>query len=212
MSLATTTLAAAVALTDRTIKVASATSIAPGRIIICDGEQMQVTQDYVSGVTVGVLRGRGGTQQVAHVSGANVTHGLASDFANAAAPQDVSWPLHGRSRPTVSYSASGAITLPVPGQDLFVILNGTSVLAMTVAAPDKSLDGCAMYIAGNGAAAHTVTFTGGLSGASTNYDVITVNATAPVVLGPFFAVNGLWQAGVAVPMAGTVTNITATVA
>jgi hypothetical protein len=74
------------------------------------------------------------------------------------------------------------------------------------------MDGTILWIASNGAAAHTVTFTGGLSGASTSYDVITVNSGAPVLLGPFMAINALWQCAVAVPMAGTVTNLTATVA
>ena len=98
------------------------------------------------------------------------------------------------------------------GSDAIAIINGTSALAMTVAAPTKDMDGCALYIASNGAANHTVTFTGGLSGAGTSYDVCTINATAPVVIGPVLAINGLWQLTVAVPLAGTVTNITATVA
>ena len=112
----------------------------------------------------------------------------------------------------MTYGAAGAITLPTAGTDMLAIINGTSALAMTVAVPTKDLDGSLLWIASDGAGAHTVTFAGGLSGAGSSYDVVTINATAPVLLGPFMAVNSLWQCAVAVPMAGTVTNLTATVA
>ncbi len=122
------------------------------------------------------------------------------------------YPLAGKAVETLSYSAAGAITLPQPGADMIAYLNGTSILAMTIADPGKALDGSVLSIRGNGAAAHTLTFASGLSGsgASGSYDVITVNATNPVSLN-FVAVNGFWQEFVQTPMAGTVTAITATV-
>ena len=124
----------------------------------------------------------------------------------------VQYPLAGRTRRVSTYGAAGAIALPVAGTDEVAVLNGTSALAMTVAVPTKDMDGCMLWIASDGAAAHTCTFASGLSGAGSSYDVVTINATAPILLGPFMAINSLWQCAVAVPMAGTVTNLTATVA
>jgi hypothetical protein len=213
MALAQTTVSAAVTTADTSITVASATGFSAGYSIRINDEMMRVGGGYVSGTLIPVIRGQEGTLVKAHAVTTRVECGIASDWATSAGPQTlVQYPMAGRARTVTSYGASGAITLPTPGTDVFAILNGTSVLAMTVAVPTKDMDGCFLWIAGDGAAAHTVTFAGGLSGASTSYDVITVNATAPVVLGPFVAVNSLWQMAVSVPLAGTVTNLTATVA
>lgn len=213
MSLTRTTLASACSAGDTVITVASATGVAAGYLAKVDGETVRVSLGYVAGSTsVPIVRGQDGTYAAAHPTSAGIVFGAGSDFANPA-PQTVdTYPIAGRARTTASYSASGAITLPQAGADTAAILNGTNALAMTVAAPTSDMDGSLLWIASTGAAAHTVTFSGGLSGASTAYDVITVNASAPVLLGPFMAVNSLWLAAVAVPMAGTVTNITATVA
>lgn len=210
MALATTTLSSAVAVNDVSIVVASATSMAAGRLILVDQEVMQVIQSYVSGTTVGVLRGRDGSVTAAHKSGANVTHGLASDFANPSGQTNVTYAMQ---RDTVlqSLSATATLVLPAGGTDLRVVLNGTSVIALTVPVPTKDLDGCKLTIVSNGAAAHTLTFTGGLSGAGTSYDVITVNATAPAAF-EFIAANGLWMAICGPAMGGTVTNIIGSVA
>lgn len=217
MALVRTTLSSACAVGDKQIVVASATGFAAGYLLRIDGEVMLVAGNYSSGTTVNVIRGQQATYAQAHVSGAGVVVGTASDWAANVAPQTVTQYPMVRARLTApsitSTPATPAIAdLCTPGSDTVVQLNGTSVIALTVPVPTKDMDGDLLYIASNGAAAHTVTFTGGLSGASSNYDVITINATAPVVLGPFMAVNSLWQACVAVPMAGTVTNITATVA
>lgn len=205
MALATTTLSSACGQTDTTIVVASATSIAVGRVIFVDQEEMQVSQAWVSGTTIPVLRGRNGTAQVAHKVTANVTHGVASDFSQPAGQVAVSLATQ---RPTIiqSYSATGTMVLPPPGCDLRVILNGTSVITLTVPVPTKDLDGCLLVITQNGAAAHTTTFTGGLSGAGSSYDVLTTNATAPTSV-MAIAANGLWNAICAPAMSGTVTNL-----
>lgn len=215
MALANTTLASACGASDTKIVVASATGIAIGYKIEIDGEIYQVSKGYVAGsVTVPVLRGQNGTYAYAHPSGAKVRVGAASDTAwGAQAPQTVTqFPIATPARMRTSYTAAGAITLPTPGNDMVAFINGTSVCAMTVADPATILDGSLLYIASNGAAAHTITFASGLSGAGSSYDVLTVNATAPVLLGPFMAVNGLWQAPVGVAMSGTVTNVTAALA
>jgi hypothetical protein len=212
MALATTTLSSAVAATDVNIVVASATSIAVGRLLLVDQEVMQVAQSWTSGTTIPVLRGREGTVGAAHKATANVTHGLASDFS-APTPglaESVTYPI---SRGTIiqSLSASATLTLPAGGSDLRLILNGTGAITLTVPVPTKDMDGCELSIVSNGVAQHLLTFTGGLSGAGSNYDVITINATAPAAF-KFIACNGLWLAYCGPAMGGTVTNIIGSVA
>lgn len=214
MSLARTTLTAAFALDESKVAITSATGVAAGYMGRVDGETLQVAKAYVSGsLIVPVLRGQDGTVAQAHPSGAGIVFGAASDTewgtGNPTSP--VKFPLSGKPLLSVSYSASGAIALPNPGSDLQVELNGTSVLAMTVAAPGKANEGDKMWISSNGAAAHTIDFTGGLSGAGSSYNLLTVNATAPVTLGPFVAVNSLWQAPANIALAGNAANVTATV-
>lgn len=210
MALATTTLSSACSITDNTIVVASATSMAAGRLILIDQEMMQVVQTYVSGTTVGVLRGRDGSKTVAHVTTANVTHGAASDFDNPTDQTSTGYPTQ-RATKIVSITATSTLTLPDAGSDLRVILNGTSVITLTVPVPTKEMDGCELTIIGNGAAAHVLTFTGGLGGAGTSYDVVTINATAPTAM-KAIACNGLWLAVFGPAMGGTVTNLIGSVA
>jgi len=209
MALATTTLSAACGALDNVIQLTSATSIASGRLIVIDQEMMQVAQGYSSGTTVQVLRGRDGTVQAAHVITSNVTHGLASDFAKPIPPTVTTYsPI--RATPVTSITATSTLTLPTAGGDQIVILNGTSVITLTVPVPTKDMDGSRLTIVANGAAAHALTFTGGLGGAGTSYDVLTLNGTGPCCF-EAIACNGLWNPIVAVPMAGTVTNITGTI-
>jgi hypothetical protein len=210
MAKTTTTLSSAVVVTDTSIVVASATGFAAGNLVEIDQETLIVAQNYVSGTTIPVKRGQDGTATATHPTKANVTTMLASDLAGPAPQTVTQWPVV-RGRIVQSYSASGAVALPGAGEDMLAILNGTSVLAMTVAAPTKDMDGSVLTVAGNGVAAHTITFTGGLSGAGTSYDVITTNSSAPIAVSAI-AINGLWTSMVQTPMAGTVTNITGTVA
>ena len=212
MALATTTLSTAATATDNSIVVASATSLVAGRIIRIDDEWLKVIGSYVSGTTAGVLRGQNGSVAVAHVVTANVVHGDAADFSlpPSATGEAVTTPAQ-RARRIVSQTATGTMTLPKAGEDLHLILNGTSVIAVTIPVPTKDLDGCLLIISGNGAAAHTYTFTGGLSGAGASYDVITINATAPTS-GMYVAVNGLWQPFFGPAMGGTVTNLIGSIA
>lgn len=212
MSLARTTVTSPVTVTDTSIVVSSATGFAAGYVVRINDEQMRITSAYSTGTTIPVIRGQEGTLVRAHADDTGVTCGTAADWTAGGPQVGLTYPLAGRARVVTSYDADGAITLPPAGTDAVAVLNGTTQWDMTVAAPTKDLDGSILWIISDGGAAHTVTFTGGLSGASTSYDVITTNATAPTLLGPFMACNSLWMAAVAVPMAGTVTNITATVA
>ena len=171
-----TTFSAAVAVNDKSVNVASATGLAAGVYIRAGFEMMQVTKDYTSGTTVGVLRGQDGTQQLAHTSGEFVSVGLATDFAvpGIGGPA-VTYP-NIPSSDYRTYALAGAITLPSAGRNMVAELIGTGVLAMTVAAPTKELAGCRLFIAGNGKAAHTVTFATGLGAVGATADVATFKA------------------------------------
>ncbi len=206
MALTTTTLSAACAAADEQLTVTSATGFAANSIVKVDQEFMQILSTYSSGTTIPVRRGINGTFPLAHPSGANATAGAASDYTDPSATVVTAYPLSGLRRKLVSYSAAGAISLPTSGEDMIAVLNGTSVLAMTLAAPSKDIDGSILYIIGNGAAAHTVTVSGGFSAASTGYTVFTVNATAPVML-LVMAVNGKWISVTAPAWTGTVTAL-----
>lgn len=212
MAFAKTTLSSACAAADNQIVVASATSVAAGRLVRIDDEFMQVSSSYVSGTTVPVRRGLYGSKTVAHPATANVIHGLTSDFADPAFGGPLS--LVQAQRPTQLQSITttpATLAFAPQGCDMRVILNGTAAIALTIPVPTKDMDGTELAIVSNGAAAHTLTFTGGLSGAGTSYDVITINATAPAAF-KFVAVNELWMAYCGPAMGGTVTNIIGSVA
>lgn len=208
MALSETTLGAACTAGASKITVASATGIAAGVHVVIDGEQMKVTKAYVlASTTVPVLRGQGGTAAVAHPSGARVTHSVASDFADVAPGGATSYQPYGRPRQVLSYSAAGAITLPVAGADMLAILNGTNALAMTLAHPTKDMDGCEVIIVGNGKAAHTVTLpTGGIGNAGAGYTVLTFASGAQNGI-RLIACNEFWSALGAPGFAGTATAL-----
>lgn len=204
MALATTTLASACAIDANSIVVASATSVAAGRLIRVDDEWMQVGQAYVSGTTVPVLRGQQGSATVAHVISANVTHGLASDFSVPPSQTELTVPSQ-RARRVVSVTATSTLALPKAGEDLFVVINGGTIITLTVPVPTKDLDGCIVYFATNdsGGIAHIIDFDGGIAGAGDNYDQWVNNTTAPAAF-MVIACNGLW---LGLTPTGTLTNI-----
>ncbi len=212
MALTTTTLSAACAASDTQISVTSATGFAAGNRLIIDGENFTVINSYLTGTIIPVLRGQNGTVAVAHVSGANVTTGLSTDFANAGPQQEVTYPTAGRVRTLISYSAAGAIALPTPGTDAVAIINGTSTLAMTVANPTKDMDGSVLTILANGKSASTVDFddTVGLNGAGSSYDTITFQNAGQSAIS-MMACNGAWVL-VNSPITGTVTAMSVAIA
>lgn len=110
MAYATTTLGAAVAITDTSIVVASATSFAAGNRVVIDAEEMTVQSGYSSGTTIPVLRGQNGTATAAHNNGAGVEQGIgALDFASPGAQQVGLSPARGVSLQTpVDITATGA--------------------------------------------------------------------------------------------------------
>ncbi len=213
MALTTTTLSAAVAVGDTSITPTATTGFAAGSVIRCDQELMLVGWGYVAGASpVAVIRGQQGTIAQAHVSGANVTVGVASDWASSQAPQTVpQYPIAGRARTLTSYSAAGAITLPVAGSDAVAVLNGTNALAMTITAPGKDLDGSIIYIVSNGKAAHTVDVDGtvGIGDAGGSYDIATFSSSGRNAL-VLMAVNAMWV--LLSRVSGTDTNIVPAIA
>lgn len=212
MALATTTASSAIGATDTSIVVASATSFSAGRLVLVDQEVMVVASSYASGTTIPVLRGKNGSWSAAHKVTANVTHGLPSDFSDPQPGQQMAV-TYTTLRPVLvqSISATATLALPPAGVDTRLILNGTSVITLTVPVPTKDMDGNVLEIIGNGAAAHLLTFTGGVGGAGSSYDIITVNATAPTAF-RFVACNGLWLTFCAPAMGGTVTNLIGSIA
>lgn len=191
MALTTTTLSSAVAQSDVSIVVASATGFAAGNLVLVDMEVMQVGKSYVSGTTIPVQRGLDGSQQTTHKASANVTTFLASDQPGPAPQEVTQFPVAGKSRRMLSYSAAGAITMPSPGEDMVAVINGTGALAMTLANPTKDMDGCMLYIIANGKAAHTVTYTAGVGNGGGTMDVGTYNATEATGCA-LVACNGFW--------------------
>lgn len=203
MALVATTLSGAVAIDQNSIAVASATGFSAGNFVRIDDEIMEVAADYSSGTTVNVLRGREGTATQAHASGAAVIVGTGAEFASAHPAVSVSYPVAAKGRALISYSAAGAIAHPLAGNDAVAVLNGTTILAMTLAVPARDIDGSILYVAGNGKAAHTLTVASGLGNVGATADVITFAAgqSQGVAL---MACGGFWVQLSAVAGAATV--------
>lgn len=209
MALTTTTTSAAIAAADTAVNLTSVSGLTVGMLIKVDQEFMQVS--YTSSTIanpVAVRRGINGTFVAAHVSGVNATYGATSDTAwgDPSATVITAYPLSGVRRKAVSYAASGAISLPVAGEDLDVTLIGTGALAMTLAVPTKDVDGCELTVFGNGKAAHTLTFATAIGNAGAGYTVLTFPAGGVVGV-KLKASNGLWIL-MSSPISGTSTNVT----
>jgi hypothetical protein len=204
MALYETTLAAAAAIDAKQLVLTSGASVAIGDFIRVDGENFRVTKGYVTAATiVPVLRGQGGTVATAHGILARVVGGTPSDFTAQTSPQtNNSYPIANRARNVVSYGADGAIALPVAGNDTLALLNGTVALAMTLAAPTKDLDGTILIIAGAGAAAHAVTYTG-LTGASLTVSTFDATGKGNISL---MAMDEQWVPYPS-PLSGTLTSV-----
>lgn len=215
MALTTTTANGAISADQVTIRVTSGTGFGKNKLIQIDDEflQQSADADAASPTIIPVIRGVNGTVAKAHPTGANVKVGNPyDDFSGDAVATPTTYPLAGRQRRVLSYSASGAITLPSPGTDMVAVLNGTSTLAMTVAAPTKDMDGDMLLIIGNGKSASTVDFdaTNGLGNAGSGYDRITFQNAGQVCM-PVIACNGFWLA-VNAPITGTSTALSVAVA
>jgi hypothetical protein len=119
MSLTRTTLAAACAAGDRSIKVASATGFLAGRKIVIENEQTQI--ESVDGTTIKLgIRGQNGTKDEAHNIKAPVvvSDGTVGDFPSVGPNQKL----------TVTYGAAGAIAVPEVDAQIALKL---SIMALT---------------------------------------------------------------------------------
>lgn len=187
--------------------VASATGFAAGNLVLIDQEVLRVSKTYVSGTTIPVERGQNGSVTAAHVLTSNVTTFLASDITSQGPQTVTQYPVAGKARIVTSVSATATIS-GYPGQDAVYVLNGSTALPITLAAPTKDMDGSLLIVVGNGKAAHTVTVTGGIGAGGTTVDVGTF-ATGAQISFPFIACNGVWT-----PLegayGGTVTAVTVT--
>jgi RNase P/RNase MRP subunit p29 len=205
MALVSTTLTSAVTVTDTSIAVTSATSVAAGRFLRIDGETMLVTKAYVvASLTVPVLRGVDGTVVAAHPNTAVVVHGDATDWPvpKAGVGGSLAYPAQ-PTRTIYSYTAAGAITLTAG--DSVHVLNGSSALAMTLAQPTAEMDGSIMYVLANGKYAHTVTVAGvGYNAAAGGYTVITGTTNTRFALA-LIANNKVWCMFTAFIPSGTIT-------
>jgi hypothetical protein len=189
MAITNTTLAAACAAGDQSIKVTSATGFAVGGLVRIDSEFMVITSAYVAAsTTVPVLReGQGGSSVQAHSILAPVAVGLTSDSLNPA-PGSVVNPAVSQPQ-MVSYGADGAITPPT--YSTIVTLNKATAAAMTLVSPSGIADGTLMTILSTTAAAHTVTYTPGFYGDTTSSDVALFAAKVGASA-TFIACRGLW--------------------
>lgn len=203
MAINLTTLSGAVVVDQNTISVAAATGAASGTFVLVDQEVMQVTPGYVSGLVVPVLRGRESSATQAHATGAQVKFFLGSDAPNLPPQQVAAVPVSSPARTRTSYTAAGAITLPLPGNDVDAVINGTSAFAMTLANPTTDMDGCRLTVMGNGKAAHTLTYTAGLGNVGAAADVITFKADQSQAL-TLIACGGFWVQNQIVAGAATI--------
>ncbi len=194
MSLANTTLGAACTATDKQLTVASATSIAVGLWATCDGEVFQVTKGYTVGsTTVPVLRGQDGTAQIAHPTGSQIQfYRAAEDIPVPGSQLDTIAPIAGRARHVRSITASQEFAPRLDAQDELVLLNGTSVIAITLISPPQSATGKVVTFAGNGIAAHTITYTTtGFGNVGATSDLVTFGTTQMNTF-QMIAIGGFW--------------------
>lgn len=166
MSITTTTLTSACSATDTSIHVASATNItAPNfqtgsgiTIIVIEQERM-VCIAAPNGTFIPVLRGQGGTQQVAHANGALVFVGLPTDFS-AFIQVLGSLMTSQQTQEGVTQNAvqlTGSADALVSSVSSYNVIQSTGVDAITLPTPVASDEGNIIDIWSATAHAHTVT-------------------------------------------------------
>ena len=168
MSITTTTLTSACSATDTSIHVASATGItAPnfqtgtGITILFIEQERMVCISAPNGTFIPVIRGQGGTQQVAHANGALVFIGLPTDFASFVQIfgnlMTTAQTVESQTQNAIQLTGTAdALLSSVPGY--YVIKTaGTTVDAITLNTPVAADEGKIIDIWSATLAAHTVT-------------------------------------------------------
>lgn len=174
MALTNTTLSAAVAFNDDTIKVTSTSGFADGQVIRVDNEFMAQAGAAV-GTTLKVRRGLEGTAQVAHGILADTVTGLPGDFPAPRPGSPVSVPpmLTGRNSLGTDVTIT---TADLPKGELTYVITKATAAAITLGAPSKAQNGLLMTIRSATAAAHTVTLAAGFYGDAGSSDIATFAA------------------------------------
>lgn len=190
MSIVATTLSSAAASGDLTIRVASATGALKGNVINIDGEYLVQTADAV-GTVIPVRRGDQGTYNQAHVSGAVVLMGLASEFPPAP-PGSVTVRPVAPNWSVASQNAAGAVTVPTTLQNVFLKLKAGSGAALTIADPGYGVEGVEMILQAEDAQAYTLTNTTGFNGGGGGADVATFGGAVGDNI-HLKAVSGTWK-------------------
>lgn len=201
MAFTLATLSQAMGVNDTSVLLSALTGVSVGSLIGIDKEVLKVAAvPSAATLPVPVMRGQEGSYNQAHPVGAQAK--ISAPPAPGAAPD---WPTPSPGGPSfaiypaaptrdvASYSAAGAIALPRIGADMVAILNGTTILAMTLAQPSIAQDGSRLLIIGNGKAAHTVTLptASGLGNVGATADVITFAAAQAQGI-ELVACGGFW--------------------
>jgi hypothetical protein len=189
MALTNTTLSAAVAFNDDSIKVTSTAGFADQQLIRVDNEFMAQAGPAV-GTTVKVRRGLEGTAQVAHGILADVVSGLTGDFPapRPGSPVPVLPLLSGRN--TIGTDVTIA-TADLPKGDLIYVITKATAAAITLGAPSKAQNGLQITFRSATAAAHVITYTAGFYGDTTGSDLATFAAKVGASV-TFEANAGAW--------------------
>jgi hypothetical protein len=189
MALTNTSLSAACTATDLTINVTSTSSFAVGRPIKIEQEFMgPITA--IAGTAVSLLRrGIDGTAAVAHNALAPLSTGLYSDMPPVTPGTFVAVPPMNDG--FVSYSVSGAITLP--DKNTVVDITKATAAAMTLADPTVTQNGIVLTVVAQTAAAHTVSNSAGsgFNGSGASFDIATFGGGIGDAL-QVVANNGKW--------------------
>lgn len=214
MAVTLTTLTGALGANDSAAYFAALTNLVAGDLGTIDHEVVRIVSvPAAASNPVPLLRGQEGTAQVAHPSGAQAKFGKGPTAASvgdwqpspAAATSLAAFPST-PAREVISYSASGAIALPRPGCDMVAVLNGTTILNMTVASPNMLADGSRLTIVSNGKAAHVVTVATGAGGVGGTADGFTFKADQTQGI-EFMGVGTAWVALSGVAGAATLAGV-----
>lgn len=182
-----TTLAAAVAASDRTILLTSGTSAAVGMVVKMEQEYSTIAAIASDGVTITLgVRGIYGSAVQAHKILSPVEVSAATDFPGT--PTGSAIPIPYATPELTTYGASGAIL--IPNEDARIFINKASAAAMTLALPSTAQDGLTLTIQAGTAAAHTVT-----TPTATGFKNTTGTATFGGAIGDCMVIQaykGLW--------------------
>lgn len=165
MAITVTTLSAAIGAVDTSIAVASATGITAPNFQTASGiTWLKIDQELllvmaVSGTTVSVLRGQGGTVSVAHLTNGQVQIGLATDFykyTEVLADFETNLVVTGARQQNAVFlkGSADALLSKTPG---YYVIKTAGVDAITLDTPIAASEGNVIEIWSDTANAHTVT-------------------------------------------------------